>query len=47
MKRSGHARSDDRVLLVHSAAPGTSGDQVLDLSRIVGLQELRASVTLW
>jgi transcriptional regulator with XRE-family HTH domain len=37
-----HVQSDDQVLLVYSAAPGTSGAQALDLLRVVGLQELRA-----
>jgi transcriptional regulator with XRE-family HTH domain len=34
--------SDDQVLLVYSAAPGTPEAQALDLLRVVGLQEMGA-----
>ncbi|MFC4946144.1 helix-turn-helix transcriptional regulator [Pseudonocardia sp. GCM10023141] len=35
-----HVRDDDQVLIVYSAAPGSSGAQALDLLRVVGLQEM-------
>lgn len=37
-----HVQSDDQILLVYSAAPGTPEAQALDLLRVVGLQELAA-----